>query len=205
MKMKKIILILIFATLLVYGFLVTNKEKDNLVVSFENIQVEENINKNEFKQILVDVATESAGLLIEDEYEEDESVYDKEFDTCSDMIIDQVTEMAFGQHGIPYTGEVTCYRDKEKQILKSKQFYTDGVPVGRHICYTDDGVPLDSISYDNTSRKESGYNATYYREKYGGDIGFGLGFDECVSADLSVCWRDRKCTEGADNCMFRCE
>ncbi|MFK5894607.1 MAG: hypothetical protein QM504_15405 [Pseudomonadota bacterium] len=77
------------------------------------------------------------------------------------------------------------------------------MPVGRHICYTDDGVALDSISYDKTNRKETGYNVAYYRAKYGGDISFSL--DECVPVDPSVCWRDRKCSEGADNCMFRCE
>jgi len=53
----------------------------------------------------------------------------KNFDVCRDLIVDQVTEMAFGPHGIPYTGKVICYRDEEKTILKYERSFENGVPL----------------------------------------------------------------------------
>ncbi|MFK5894608.1 MAG: hypothetical protein QM504_15410 [Pseudomonadota bacterium] len=114
--MKKIILIITFVIVLIYGLLAIDKEKNDIVVLSDNAQAEETSNKSKIKQVLVEVISKSPELFIENEPDDNGSVYGKGFDTCNDMIIDQVTEMAFGQHGILYTGEVTCYRDKENKI-----------------------------------------------------------------------------------------
>ena len=123
------------------------------------------------------------------------------FDACSDVIIDDVTEMAFGQHGIIYTGEVICYRDSDKQILKSKRTFENGKPIGRHICYDEYGTPDDSISYNHTKIKKHGKNQTrlcnLHRKKAA------LGY--CEQFNPGPSWDDEPCEDNNDECIFICK
>ena len=125
----------------------------------------------------------------------------KEYDICKDAVIDDVTEQAFGQHGILYTGEIICYRDNEKTILKSKRTYVNGKPIGRHICYDDQGFEDDSVSYNNTSIKKHGYNTYFLCKKYGNSYGM----NHCESDMVNPSWRDRPCNENSEKCIFRCK
>lgn len=122
-----------------------------------------------------------------------------EFDVCKDVVIDQVTGYAFGQHGIYYSGEVTCYRDKEKAILKSQRFYENGKPLGRHICYNKEGLAEFSISYNHTSTIKHSFNYALRNSNKGI-------FGESVKCDESpdgACWNDSVCKENDKWCVFR--
>jgi len=125
----------------------------------------------------------------------------EEFDVCKDMVIDNVTEMAFGQHGILYTGEVTCYRDNDKNILKSKRAFKNGKPIGRHICYDDHGVPYNSVSYNHTTIKKHGSNRTrscnLHRKKAA------LGY--CEQYNPGPVWDDEPCKVNSEKCIFSCK
>ena len=125
----------------------------------------------------------------------------KEYDICEDVVIDDVTENAFGQHGILYTGEIICYRDIEKTILKTKRTYDNGKPIGRHICYDDQGVENYSVSYDHTKIKKHGYNTYSTCKKYGNTYGI----VHCKSDMTNPTWSDRPCKENSEKCIFRCK
>jgi len=119
-----------------------------------------------------------------------------EYDICKGAVIDDVTEQAFGQHGILYTGEIVCYRDAEKTILKYKRTYDHGKPIGRHICYKDNGVPHYSISYDHTSVKKYSLNYALFKT-YRDNMDCTYGID-------GACWKDRPCTAKYARCTFHC-
>lgn len=77
------------------------------------------------------------------------------FDPCKDVIIDQVTEMAFGEQGLPYTGKIVCYYDEDKTRLKSKRIFDKGIPIGSHICvrYSYNNEFTMDIEYVNGKRR----------------------------------------------------
>ena len=129
-------------------------------------------------------------------------VFASEFDVCNDTIIDQVTEMAFGQHGIIYSGEVACYRDKDKKILKFKRFFDKGKPIGRHICYNSKGEKQSFMSYNKTSIKTHGF----YIDKTTSNKSPFLPEIICNSGNNETCWAEwRKCKEGDKYCTFYCK
>jgi len=123
------------------------------------------------------------------------------FNVCKDIVIDQVTGQAFGQHGVLYSGEVVCFRDKDEKILKYKRFYENGNPIGRHICYKKDGTPSYSISYDHTKVKKFSYNyapTNAMENNFGGPV-------KCETSIDGACWKDDKCGNSNDTrCIFRC-
>ena len=126
-----------------------------------------------------------------------------EFDYCKDVIIDSVTEEAFGPHGIPYTGEVTCYRNKEKTILKSKRTFNNGKPTGPHICYSVKGDKKHFVSYDNTSRKKYGRIAEKPSYIFFGIAYFKKHYD-CSIGD-NQCWFVEECKVNEKRCVFTCK
>ena len=80
------------------------------------------------------------------------------FDICKDTVIDDINEKAYGAHGVLYSGEIICFRDKEKITLKYKRYFENGKPIGRHICYDKKGIPYSSIQYDHTSIRKTSVN-----------------------------------------------
>lgn len=122
--------------------------------------------------------------------------YAEEFDICKDIVIDQVTEMAFGEQGVPYTGKVTCYRDVEKTILKYTRAFDNGKPIGRHICYSNNGKPTSSISFDNSNTRKRGMELSGWNGKFGAR--------KCAEDNIGACWTDRVC-ESHHDCTFQCK
>ena len=75
---------------------------------------------------------------------------------CNEVLIDEVTEMAFADQGQPFTGKVECYYDNEKNKLKSVRTFVNGIPTGTHSCYRWDGEFGYSIIYDKGKRFKKG-------------------------------------------------
>lgn len=124
-----------------------------------------------------------------------------EYDICEGVVIDDVTGMAYGQHGMPYTDEIACYWDKEKSLLKSKRAYESGRPIGRHICYEQNGVPAYSISYDHTKTKKRSSNYTTINA----EMNRRLGPYPCVEGIDGACWNDKPCKPDDNRCKFKCK
>ena len=129
------------------------------------------------------------------------SVQALEFDVCKDTVIDQTKEIAYGQHGIPYSGKIICFRDEEKTILKYKRYFVKGKPIGRHICFDEEGIANESVSYDNSGKKKHGYNYTAFSKKWNYTI---KGVD-CPADITAICWRERPCDDKLKDCSFKCE
>ncbi len=123
-----------------------------------------------------------------------------EYDICKGIIIDDVTEKAYGQHGLLYTGEAICYWDPEKTILKSKRTYDNGIPVGRHVCYEKDGVPDYSISYNHTKIRNYSFNYSDARLK---KFVSGVKID-CIQGEDGACWSGWACKPNDAQCTFTC-
>jgi len=123
-----------------------------------------------------------------------------EFDICEGITIDDVTEKAYGQHGILFTGEAVCYWDEEKTILKYKRSYQNGNPVGRHICYEQDGIAKYSISYNLSKLKSYSFN---YSDEHFKNIISSIKTD-CITDKEGSCWQDRACGFNNPECIFTC-
>ena len=129
------------------------------------------------------------------------SVAASQFNVCKDLVIDQVTERAFGQQGAPYTGEVLCYRDEDNTIPKSRRAFDDGRPIGRHICYDKKGIPHYSVSYDQSLTKKYSYNYANSSRLFGARTGNRI----CQPSESEPCWRDRSCKGNEKECVFSCK
>ena len=75
---------------------------------------------------------------------------------CDEILIDDVTDMAFGDRGKPYSGVVECFYDKENSMKRYERSFIDGIPVGTHYCYARDGDPLYAIQYKNGKKHKLG-------------------------------------------------
>ena len=76
---------------------------------------------------------------------------------CGEVLVDEVTEMAFADQGQPFTGKVKCYYDNDTDRLKSERTFVDGIPTGTHYCYERDGSLNYSIIYDKGKRYKRGF------------------------------------------------
>ena len=124
-----------------------------------------------------------------------------EFDLCNDTVIDAVTEEAFGPHGIPYSGEIICYRDKEKTVLKSKRAFDKGNPIGQHICYSRTGEKGAYMDYNYTDIRTKGFYTTL-KPKINKSFYPAI---KCNSEVPETCWTEgRKCKKGDKWCLFQC-
>ena len=125
-----------------------------------------------------------------------------EFDLCNDTVIDAETEDAYGPHGIPYTGEILCYRDKDKKILKSKRAFDNGKPIGKHICFNKDGAKSTYMSYNKTKIRAKGI---YTGKRTSNEASWFHPKVECTGGISEECWTvGRECKQGDKYCVFSC-
>ena len=117
-----------------------------------------------------------------------------EFDPCYDVIIDQVTDMAYGEQGAPYTGEVVCFYNDAKTLPKIRRTFEDGLPVGRHICYPD----INHYSWQTYSKSISYNQGIKISEGFAEDVG------GCNDREEDECWHDRSCKEPNVSCRLSC-
>ena len=74
------------------------------------------------------------------------------FDRCNDVVVDEVTDIAYGEQGLLFSGEKICYYDGDNTKIKYIRIFEKGVPIGEHICYAIDGRRLWSFKYANGVR-----------------------------------------------------
>lgn len=121
-----------------------------------------------------------------------------EYDICTDLIIDQTHEIAYGPHGIPYTGKITCYRDKDKNMMKYERAFENGKPIGLHICYTREGKKRSFINYNNTKKTRG-----FYLNAYNASRNRWPEYTIC-GGEPEECRYERPCMEHDKDCKFSC-
>ena len=81
---------------------------------------------------------------------------ESDFRNCEDVLVDDVTDMAYADQGQPFTGKVRCFYDDEMKFLKSERVFDAGVAIGSHHCYYRDGPRKYSIIFKDGKRHKLG-------------------------------------------------
>ena len=81
---------------------------------------------------------------------------ENDFRNCEDVLVDDVTDMAFGDQGQPFTGKVRCFYDTKMKFIKSERVFDEGTPVGSHHCFFWNGIIKYTIIYKNGKRYKLG-------------------------------------------------
>lgn len=117
-------------------------------------------------------------------------IYASEFDPCTDIVIDQSTNIAYGAYGAPYDGEFTCYRDIKKKLPTIKRKFDNGIATGQHFCFDDKGIPKWVIVYRNGKRWKVDIFAKRYNQPKDTKLPDNYRFTACDASSWTKNWCD---------------
>jgi len=111
-----------------------------------------------------------------------------EFDPCTDIVIDQSNNIAYGAHGAPHDGEFTCYRDTEKTQATIKRQFKNGKATGQHFCFDEKGIPKWVIVYLNGERWKMAVFENRFDKPKNSNLAHNYRFTACDASDWTKDW-----------------
>jgi hypothetical protein len=111
-----------------------------------------------------------------------------EFDPCTDIVIDQSTNIAYGAHGAPFDGKFTCYRDTENKKPTIRREFKNGVATGNHFCFDKNGSPEWVIVYLNGKRWKMDLFANRFTKPKNSNLAHNYSFTACDASEWTKDW-----------------
>ena len=114
-----------------------------------------------------------------------------EFDPCTDIVIDQSTNIAYGAHGAPFDGEFTCFRDTEKSKPTINRKFKNGIATDKHFCFDEKGIPKWVIVYLNGKRWKMDVFANRFSKPLDINLAQNYNFTACSASDWTKDWCEK--------------
>jgi len=114
-----------------------------------------------------------------------------EFDPCTDIIIDQTTHIAYGAHGAPFDGDITCYQNKQPSLATTKRSFKKGIATGQHFCFDSSGKPKWVLVYLNGKRWKMDVFKNRFNQPKDSNLPTNYRFTACNASDWTQDWCDK--------------